>query len=105
MKNIYRHGDLLIRQIEKLPKGIKEVESNTIAEGEFTGHSHRLQTAVRTDMKIYTDIDGRKYFKVDKDGKLTHEEHKTITIEKGIYEVIIEREFNPFEESINQVQD
>jgi hypothetical protein len=103
--NIYRHGDLLIKQISELPKNLKEIKTDILAEGEFTGHHHRLQVKEREELKVYTDSQGRKYFQIGDGGKITHEEHKAIEIEKGLYEVVIEREFNPFEGLINQVRD
>lgn len=102
--NNYRHGDLLLRQIEELPKGLKKLQSNILAEGEFTGHHHKI-VADPIDLTLYEDAQGRKYFKLDKDANLTHQEHETITVKKGLYFVDIEQEFDPFQETINQVRD
>ena len=103
-KFLYRNGDLLIRQIDKLPKGLKKLDTNILAEGQFTGHNHKI-VAEPIDLTIYTDNEGKKYFNLNKDSDLTHQEHKTIKIKKGLYELVIEQEFDPFQEVINQVKD
>ena len=99
--NMYRHGDLLIRQINKLPEGMK-AKTNIIAKGEFTGQNHVL-TCERPLTII--DYEGKKFFEAIPGTEITHPEHKTIPIEIGYYEVVIEQEFNPFEQIIKQVQD
>lgn len=98
--NIYRHGDLLIRQINDLPNDAKKQDNLILAEGEVTGHHHRL-----SGVTVYADEQGLKFFVVDKPTDLTHEEHKTIVIEPAKYEVIIEREFDPFADEIRKVRD
>ena len=39
---IFRHGDLLIREIIKIPSKAKPIETKILAEGEVTGHKHKL---------------------------------------------------------------
>jgi hypothetical protein len=102
--NNYRHGDLLIREIKELPKGLKKVEGGTLALGEATGHNHTI-VAEKELFQLYEDGQGRKYFTTTKPVPLTHQEHKTIEVEKGIYFVEIEQEFDPFLEEINRVRD
>ena|SRR3990167_8034327 len=104
MKNNYRHGDLLLKQIDELPKNLKAVEGGTLALGEVTGHRHTIE-ADRDILQLYEDENGRKYFMLKKPAPLTHQEHKTITIEKGLYLVEQEQEFDPFKEEINKVRD
>jgi hypothetical protein len=108
--NIYRHGDILIKQIEILPNNLKKVQetkSFVIAEGETTGHKHLLQVLDRTatDFCVYQNEQGNYILDMKSDGKLTHEEHKEITIKKGIYFVGHEQEFSPFDEEIKRVRD
>jgi hypothetical protein len=101
---IARHGDLLIRQINELPKGLKEVKTNIVAEGEFTGHNHTVIVEDDT-IAVFSDNSGKKYIGLAKDAKISHQEHKTLEIPCGYYEVIIEQEFDPFEQKIRQVKD
>lgn len=103
-KMIIRHGDLLIREIKNLPNGLKEVKGNIVAEGEFTGHNHTVITGDDT-IAVFQDCNGNKFIGLMKDSKITHPEHKTLEIPSGYYEVIIEQEFDPFEQKIRQVKD
>ena len=98
----YRHGDLLIREIKKLPKNLKKKAGNILAEGEATGHHHQL---VAEKLQLLEDSKGRLYFKVEKPSPLTHQEHKTITVEPGVYVVEREREYDYALESIKRVID
>ena len=105
---IARHGDLFIRQISELPSGLKAQENTVLAYGEATNHSHQL---VQGQACVYSatgsDTEGKKYFEVTSKGgaKLVHQEHKTIDIPQGQYEVLNEKELNPFDEAVRRVQD
>ena len=103
--NIYRHGDVLIKQIDKLPENLKQLKSLTIAEGEATGHHHTIVCDKPNMVLVYQDDNGIKYIQALEDCQITHQEHKTIEIKKGMYITTIEKEFNPFDEEINKVKD
>lgn len=91
---IYRQGDLLIRKIEKFPmdKGrMRHKKDNIILEGEATGHAHRL-----VDGTLYTDWgvgNAGMYIDVPLRGEIVHEEHGTIELRKGLYEIVRQREY------------
>jgi len=98
----YRHGDILLKEINEIPKNLKKIEIIILAHGE-SGHMHQFATPV----KAYTDtidIDA-KFLEIISDVKLTHPEHDTIVIAPGKYEVIHEQEFDYFAEEIRRVQD
>ncbi len=40
-----RHGDVLIKRVANLPTGSQKRSGNILAQGEVTGHSHRLRQA------------------------------------------------------------
>lgn len=101
---IARHGDLLIKEIKELPKGLKKVKTNIVAEGEFTGHNHTVITDNNT-IAVFSDNTGKKYIGLMEKSKITHQEHKTLELPAGYYEVIIEQEYDPFEAKIRQVRD
>ena len=108
-QNIYRHGDILLKEISELPKTAKEKQkskSYVLALGETTGHKHVITTE-RPDtlVEIFTDTDGKSYLRIGAQSKLTHEEHHTITVLPGIYEVGHEQEYDPFERATRQVVD
>ena len=90
---IARHGDLLIRNTNKVPSNLKPANTVITAEGEKTGHKHQLHGNVT----VYKQELGSLYFKVKTSAELVHQEHKTIHVPKGTYMVQQEREFNPFE--------
>lgn len=88
----------------KLPAGAKKIMENKIilAEGEITGHAH-----VITDTKNacrYT-LNEKTYLLVENPVELYHEEHNTLTIQPGTYEIDTVKEYDPFEKEIRRVQD
>jgi hypothetical protein len=99
---IYRHGDLCIKSIEKLPEGLKKLNTNIVAEGGATGHSHTL---LGQDFEIYEDAKGVMYLSIASPTEITHQEHETKEIGKGYYIIEREQEFDPFSEEINKVRD
>jgi len=103
MQNFIRHGDLLLKRIEKLPEQLTKLDHQVLAHGE-SGHRHLLVAEPECQVDLFTDPEGRMFFGTS-GAKLTHEEHKTITIEPGIYFVEHEREFDPFQDVIRQVRD
>ena len=91
-----RQGDLLFTQITEFPKTrlVKfwvEGDEATLVSGETTGHSHKLNG----DFDLYRDETQAMYFEVKTKAKVTHEEHKTINLEKGKYALIRQREYTP----------
>lgn len=90
---MWRQGDLLIKKVEKLPAKLKKRDGLVLVEGEATGHAHRL-----TFGEVYETNDGPTlFFNLTKPAALVHEEHATIDFEPGIYEVVRQREYDPFE--------
>ena len=95
-----RHGDVLIIKTEKVMG--KKLKHLILAEGEVTGHAHRITEG---DATLY-EHDGTLYLSVESEtAKLTHEEHKTIAIPKGTFKIGIVQEVDPFTEEIRRVQD
>lgn len=99
---MYRHGDLLIKEIEKIPKKLIELKTKTLAFGEVTGHAHVLSAGKTFAKNMKSEPE---FLLLEQDAELTHEEHKPILISKGVYQVIREREYNPFLEQIRKVMD
>lgn len=101
MSNNYRHGDLCIKQIDELPKEAKKCKNNVLASGTATGHNHKINSKI---LCVY-EKEGIKYIKSNKKLDLIHDEHETITLEKGNYIVSTEREYDPFKDLIKKVID
>jgi hypothetical protein len=99
---IARQGDVLLRKVDK-DKGMifrEFTKSIVLAEGEKTGHAHVLECDL--DIEIY-EKSGKTYVGVLADAMLRHEEHDSVAVEPGIYEVITQREYTP--ERIQRVLD
>lgn len=102
---IYRHGDVILKTISKIPSGAKVTSSgklNKLALGETTGHSHKLMTVVDVDL---LEFGGNKYFSLPEPATIEHEEHKTLTLEPQVYEVVIKKEFDYITKQIREVKD
>lgn len=100
---IIRQGDISFHKVDNLPR-CKEGEDNIIARGEFTGHHHALMTKEKTPKKVLLKGDDM-YLSISKDDVITHQEHKDLVLPVGDYVVKREREFDPFQERINEVKD
>ena len=108
MKMQYRHGDVLVERVgEADPSTAVATTAPTLAEGEISGHSHRLfggATLFRDDglaralgektyigtVNVPTTSELRH---VGRDGALTGE-HDTIAVPSGCYAVIGQREYD-----------
>lgn len=101
---LFRQGDVLFRQIHGLPKGERKKRENaTLAYGEVTGHSHQVALEDREAAEVL-EIGGGLYMQCSGDGiRIVHEEHGTVTLPEGLFEVTIQREYAP--EGIRSVAD
>ncbi len=96
----YQQGDVLITKVSEV-KG-KKLNHLTLAEGEATGHHH---TITKGEAELY-EHEGTLFLKVLSDeAELTHQEHNTVVLPKGNYEVSRVREFDHFAEEARRVQD
>ena len=97
---LYRHGDLLIRQIDKIPESATQLSTSIIAHGE-NGNTHKLHGS----HQVYETTDKQILFTANQDVSLKHQEHNTLKILKGNYVVVHEREYNPFKNIQEEVID
>jgi len=122
VREMYRHGDLLITRINAVPQNAINISSKIIAEGEISGHKHMLVGPATVRILPGRDADNmiidrvesgdvsinripEFYFSASEDVKLMHEEHKMLDLPSGSYKVTKEREFNPFEDLTTGVLD
>ncbi|MDH5681243.1 MAG: hypothetical protein OEZ36_06635 [Spirochaetota bacterium] len=94
-KEAYRHGDVILLKSNKLPNDVKTTGDKDLvfAKGEVTGHAHRILAGA---ILYESQNDGSRYLKVrEKTARLTHEEHKAIDLPKGVYQILIQREYEP----------
>lgn len=91
MNQILRQGDVLIIPSDKPISGTK-LPHLTLAEGEVTGHRHRISNG---EAELY-ERDGVLFLKVlSPTALLVHEEHAEVTIPHGTWEIRIQREYVP----------
>lgn len=84
-----RQGDILLVSMSSEPAGLTPLESRVIAEGEATGHKHQLEEGT-----LYLDEKGNMFVRVEKEQtRVVHDEHKPITLDKGFYQVVRQREY------------
>ena len=133
MDKHYRQGDVLFIKIDELPPlEFKTKKDKVVLEGEITGHAHKLEGEAKIlevaeeianapfggprvtwnrntlTAQMDTFASGPKsqvigYAVVDAPAELTHEEHNTITIPPGKYQIRRQREYN--EKEIRFVED
>ena len=105
---LYRHGDLLLRQVDKIPVSATPMKTNIIAEGEVTGHNHKLYGSYQvwgTHSSQNHRIIVPTYFQAKEEISLKHQEHNTLKISKGNYVILHEREYDPFKNIQQEVVD
>ena len=90
---LYRHGDVLLSPIATIPLRAQKRAGVTLAHGEVTGHSHRIQQ--KEAVQLWGR--GNELFLEVKDASVTliHEEHREIELRKGVYRVWKQREYRP----------
>jgi hypothetical protein len=87
-----RQGDVLIIPSDTAATGTK-LPHLTLAEGEVTGHRHRISNG---DAELFERDGVLLYLKVlSPTALLIHEEHAQITIPQGNWEIRIQREYKP----------
>ncbi|MCW0220595.1 MAG: hypothetical protein OJI67_19870 [Prosthecobacter sp.] len=95
IQKTWRQGDVFIVATSTLPDGLKP-RPPVLAEGEVTGHAHRLKTGAQAQVlgnnvgDLFLDVTGP-------DATIMHEEHGPVTMPRGNYIVRIQREYHPKE--------
>ncbi|MEM5810465.1 MAG: hypothetical protein QXP66_01020 [Candidatus Aenigmatarchaeota archaeon] len=84
----FHQGDIMLIQT-KLPENVKKIRKNVIAFGEATGHAHIIKGA-----DIYSD-GTTEYAVILQESEMIHEEHPSIVIPAGIYEIRHQIEYWP----------
>lgn len=99
---IYRQGDILVKEANYFPdlvdckQSIEGPEMDgyvILALGEATGHKHKLSNENALLKKSANT--NRFFLVVTKESDITHEEHNSIPLPPGNYEVIRQRVYEP----------
>lgn len=99
----YRQGDVLLLPVDAIPtKAIqsKRLGPIILAEGEATGHAHKINRSAK--VKEF-DVGTELYLEVEAPVELEHEEHGTVVIEPGCYQ--IRRQVEVWMDEARQVAD
>lgn len=87
---MYRQGDLLIVRIDSIPESALPRPDLILAQGEATGHAHRLEAG-----RLMAEAnDDRLYLLLLEPSRIVHEEHGPIDLPSGSYRVIRQREYH-----------
>ena len=100
---IYRQGDVLFKEVRAIPQGDrKKRPTGHILEGEATGHIHKVAELEAAEV---LEVGAGLYLNVSAEGgvSIVHEDHDTLTLPAGHYEVVRQREYSP--EEIRNVAD
>lgn len=92
---LLRQGDVLIMKTAGIPKGAAKLPHRTLAHGEITGHSHRVDES--GDVELF-EADGTLFMRVKSEqATVVHQEHGPVVVPSGIYKVWRQREYSPKE--------
>lgn len=73
---VMRQGDVYIFEVDEFPQGERIQDSatkeQTLAYGEFSGHSHRFEDATAVDLFKIADYPGVTFVETKKPAELTH---------------------------------
>lgn len=101
---MWRHGDVFIAAVSKIPPNSKKLPNCVLAEGELTGHAHRINERNVAELYESNQPDTERFLRVTAEtATLIHEEHHAIELPRGEYRVWIQREYSP--EAIRRVID
>ena len=105
-KDQKQQGDVLFKRIASIPSDAKPTRSPILASGEHTGHHHEVDVLdiAGGDVEVF-EKEGVKFLKTTKNVTIRHPEHKEITVEPGIWQIGIVREYDYFEDMARQVRD
>jgi hypothetical protein len=93
MEQTFRHGDVLIMRVDKLPKDSAPAKRDKgriiLAYGEVTNHSHAISEKTAKGFLSGNDL----YLDLESRAEIKHEEHATIVLGPGTYRVIHQVEY------------
>jgi hypothetical protein len=91
---MWRQGDVLIQRVDDLPEFCVRKADLILAEGEASGHMHRV--ADLDSAELFMGQGGDLFLKVTAEAAtIVHDEHGPITLQRGTYRVWKQREYTP----------
>ena len=106
-KTQLQQGDVLLSKVKATPEGCKKIKDKrgvVLAEGEHTGHYHGIDSGA---IELLEAPDGTRFFvnSSNEPVTVTHQEHKPVTIDPGIWQVGQVREYDWFQQMERTVVD
>lgn len=109
---LIRQGDVMLVPVTEKSKAYDKREKLaqcTIALGEATGHHHTIYPpradGLAAQLIERLEWNGRVFVEVPDGYWLRHQEHDEHEIPGGLYEIIIEQEYDPLAEEMKKVID
>jgi len=93
----WRQGDIFFVRLDREPnlEGAKQLKTGVIAEGETTGHMHRVAKSSLADGAALMTLGRDLFLKSPEAGAtIVHEEHGPIALPKGLFAVVNQQEFD-----------
>ena len=94
---MFRQGDVLLIEVNEIPNDATPVKRESgkiiLAYGEVTGHHH----AIAAPQVKMLQLQDNRYLDSATSFSITHEEHATVKVPAGKFQVIIQREYSPQE--------
>lgn len=100
---MYQQGDVLFVSVNEV-KGDKADVKGLLVEGELTGHAHRVAVEDLEKVEVLRQFE-QMFVKVKAPSKIVHEEHKTVELPVGNYEIRKVREYDYWADEIRSVED
>lgn len=106
-KNTAQQGDVILTRIKSLPSGTRKVLKKNnkgemvLAEGETTGHYHGIAEN-KSELFMINNV---MYMDLKENSILTHQEHKHIELEAGVWQIGIVKEYDYFSKMVRKVVD
>lgn len=103
---MFRQGDVLIIPVEQVPDGATPIARErgrlVLAHGEATGHAHVVEGPAEFLSSDVEEME-RRFLRAESDVLVVHDEHVSVALPPGDYEVRGQREYSP--EEIRRVAD
>lgn len=103
---IIQQGDVIIEAVDGIPGDCKPGKLKEgqiiLAEGETTGHAHRISEVAGV---IFKEKDGMFYLENAHELAVSHEEHNTVLIPPGTWRVRKVQEYDHFAEEARALAD
>ena len=95
-KDQARQGDIFFKKVDSPPKKGKKIQTNVIAYGEVTGHSHKIVRPSISKCESVVDENGDIFIRSKTEIVVDHDEHGTVTLEPNAWFCISrQREYDP----------